>query len=712
MLLLAMILRSNLFRIIFLVGLFQSPALKAVETIPDYEQVKAEYSLSDQIFYDRSGILLQSQRVNFQFRSIGWVEKEEVPDHFIRALVHSEDKEFWEHSGVNSLSFLSSLAQWFRGGKVRGASTITMQWVGMYYSDLKPRKGTRSFSQKLKQIQRAAEWEEQWTKDQLLTAYLNWLPFRGEIRGLKTASFAFLSKSTKSLTPNESYLLVAMIRSPNADLEQLEKRACKIKNELEKDSDCSEFKNIIPFFQKAELTNYTLNSFNLGNRGHWESISGFTTISHPLQSKILELIQNHIKPLASKNVHEAAVLVIENQTGEILAYVSNVSWSLSKEMDLIQIKRQAGSTLKPFVYAEAFETKKLTPASLLEDSKAELQDFQGTYRPSNYDHSFRGVVTVRQALGSSLNIPAVKSAQMLDQTGFVEKLRKLDFSDLKPAYYYGPSLALGTADVSLLELTNAYRALANGGVLSNTVLFLPSLPNQSIEKEKLLLDKNLRKETRVFREEVAYLITSILSDREARSLSFGWESSLSTSFPTAVKTGTSQDMRDNWCIGYSPTYTVGVWVGNANGEPMHDVTGITGAGPIWRETMEILHEKIPRKLWQIPKNITFDSAQNEFFETGVEIPTEAPSLVKPKFVKITAPIANSIFGLDPDIPQGRQKLFLKLNSYDKSLWWFWNGTRLNEAAGPYPLDLVPGEHQIQIRDKDGRVVDQIRFEVR
>lgn len=712
MLLLAMILRSNLFSIVFLVGLFQSSALKAVESIPAYEQVKAEYLLSDQIFYDRSGYLLQSQRVDFQFRSIGWVEKEEVPDHFIRALVHSEDKEFWEHSGVNSLSFLSSLAQWFRGGKVRGASTITMQWVGMYYSDLKPRKGTRSFSQKLKQIQRAAEWEEQWTKDQLLTAYLNYLPFRGEIRGLKTASFAFLSKSTKNITPNESYLLVAMIRSPNADLEQLEKRACKIKNELEKDADCSEFKDILPFFQKAELTNYTLNSFNLGNRGHWEPISGFTSISLPLQTKILELIQNHIKPLASKNVHEAAVLVIENETGEVLAYVSNVSWSLSREIDLIQIKRQAGSTLKSFVYAEAFENRKLTPATRIEDSKAELQDFQGTYRPSNYDHSFRGVVTVRQALGSSLNIPAVKSAQMLDQQGFVEKLRTLGFSDLKPSYFYGPSLALGTADVSLLELTNAYRTLANGGIWSKTVLFSPSQPFQTQKVAEFPFERKDRNETRVFREEVAYLVTSILADREARSLSFGWESSLSTSFPSAVKTGTSQDMRDNWCIGYSPMYTVGVWVGNANGEPMHDVTGITGAGPIWRETMEILHEKNPKILWKIPMNVYYDSSHNEYFEKGVEIPIDAPSLVKPKFVKITAPVSNSIFGLDPDIPKGRQKLFLKLNAYEKNLWWFWNGNRLVEAVGPFPLDLVPGEHQIQVRDQNGRVVDQVKFEVR
>lgn len=688
------------FKKISILAIIFTFSLNAKDSIPSFEQVKNEFTLSEQVFYDRNQNLLQSQRVNFQFRSIGWLDIDEVPEHFIQALLHSEDKEFWEHSGVNSLSFLNSVAQWFRGGKVRGASTITMQWVGMYYPDLRPQKGSRSFAQKLKQIQRAPEWEEVWTKNQILSAYLNWLPFRGELRGLKTAVFAFFKKSPKSLTPNESYLLVAMIRSPNASLELLEKRACKIKKDFEPEADCSELKDISPSFLKTEIATLSANSFNLGNRSYWEKLTSFTTISLPLQNKILDLIQNHIKPLASQNVHEASVIVIENKSGEVLSYVSNVGWSLARDMDLIQMKRQAGSTLKPFVYAEALEMKKLTAATLIEDSRAELADFQGSYMPSNYDHAYHGSVTVRQALGSSLNIPAVKAIQMIDHSDFVEKLRSLGVSELKPAYFYGPSLALGTADITLIELTNAYRSLANDGLYSKPVLFSDSSGNNS------------NKQIQVFRPEVAFLITSILSDREARSFSFGWESSLSTSFPTAVKTGTSQDMRDNWCIGYSPIFTVGVWVGNANGEPMHDVTGITGAGPIWRETMEILHEKTGSMVWEKPQGVHFDPTYNDYFENGSELPLGAPKEVKPRLVKITSPLSNSIFGFDPDIPQGRQKVFLKLSLYRKGLFWFWNGKRLVEALSPYPLQLVPGEHQIQLRDTDDKVIDQIKFEVR
>ena len=202
----------------------------------------------------------------------------------------------------------------------------------------------------------------------------------------------------------------------------------------------------------------------------------------------------------------------------------------------------------------------------------------GIYQPRNYDSQFKGLVTSRVALASSLNVPAVKALSLVGMEPFLSKLRQLGIKRLKESGdFYGPSLALGSADVSLWELVNGYRTLANEGIWDELRLRL---------KEESLSGKR-----KVFSREAAFLVSDILSDREARSLTFGLENPLATRFWTAVKTGTSKDMRDNWCIGYSKRYTVGVWVGNFNGEPMWNVSGITGAAPVWVEVMDFLHRQ-------------------------------------------------------------------------------------------------------------------------
>src|SRR5690606_31209387 len=218
--------------------------------------------------------------------------------------------------------------------------------------------------------------------------------------------------------------------------------------------------------------------------------------------------------------------------------------------------RQAGSTLKPFLYAAAFEQKLITPATLLDDAPTEIPVVGGTYRPSNYDNVFRGPVTARVALASSLNVPAVQVLTALGEEEFVRRLRALGFTRLRNAEYYGPALALGSADIRLYDLVNAYRTLANQGIWS-PVGMEPSPVAR-------LHDPSARP---VFTPESTFLVSQILSDRESRSATFSLESPLSTPFWSAVKTGTSKDMRDNWCVGFSSEYTVGVWVGNFTGEP-------------------------------------------------------------------------------------------------------------------------------------------------
>ena len=239
------------------------------------------------------------------------------------------------------------------------------------------------------------------------------------------------------------------------------------------------------------------------------------------------------------------------ESGDVLAYIGNNGVrSSARYVDGTRALRQAGSILKPFLYALAFDRKVLTPVSLLDDSPLELAVGGGSYRPRNYDEQFHGLVTARTALASSLNIPAVRTLQLVGVEDFWSTLRRLGFRSLEESEFYGPSLALGTADICLEDLVNAYRSIANGGVLTASRL-TPDTPRS--------------KEGRVFSRGAAFLVSDILSDRESRALTFGLENPLATRFWTAVKTGTSKDMRDNWCVGYSERYTVGVWIGNFSG---------------------------------------------------------------------------------------------------------------------------------------------------
>ena len=297
------------------------------------------------------------------------------------------------------------------------------------------------------------------------------------------------------------------------------------------------------------------------------------TIDRGLQQFAADTLRRHISSLRSQNVHDGAVLVLDNATDEVLAYVSNTGDEGSaRYVDGIQALRQAGSTLKPLIYGAAFDQHILTASSLIDDSPLDIPVAGGgVYRPSNYDSLFHGAVTVRVALASSLNVPAVKTLNLVGVEAALDVLEAAGFEKLQSAEFYGPSLALGAADVSLYELTNAYRCLANKGVWSPV---------------RLSFDEPSGPARRVLSSQAAFIVLDILSDRESRSRTFSLESPLSTRFWTAVKTGTSKDMRDNWCVGSSSRYTAGVWAGNFSGEPMWNVSGISGAAPVWVEIYE------------------------------------------------------------------------------------------------------------------------------
>ena len=437
----------------------------------------------------------------------------------------------------------------------------------------------------------------------------------------------------------------------------------------------------------------------------------------------MQTLQTHLRELAGRHVEDAALLVLDNATGEVLAWVgSSGPLSQAADVDAVTALRQPGSTLKPFLYGQAIAERRITAASLLEDSAAQIQTTGGLYIPQNYDRHFKGWVSARTALGASLNVPAVRTLVMVTPDAFQKQLLRLGLPLKESGDYYGYSLALGSAEVSLLHLTNAYRALANGGRASPTRL----LPGKAAPATQALDAR------------AAFIVGDILSDPLARARTFGTDSVLATRFWTAVKTGTSKDMRDNWAVGWSQRYTVGVWVGNASGAPMWDVSGTTGAAPIWAAVMHFLHHKHTSRAPQMPPGLVqkpvqfastsqadgLEAARNEWFIAGTEQPRFAMDSGAARAAstgargqkdsqtptaRITAPTDGTIIALDPDIPPNRQRLTLQAEG--RKLHWRIDGKPLAQGSSALWLPW-PGRHRIQLSDAKGQVLDEVRIEVR
>lgn len=683
--------------------------------LPSFQEVKDSYKKSEAVLLDRHGKAIHELRVDSKGRRLDWVNLRDISPVLINAVILSEDKRFHKHNGVDWKSVGSTVIENLLRETPRGASTITMQLVSILDKKLKPRGSKRTLSQKLKQMKDAMELEKTWSKDEILVAYLNLITFRGELQGISSASRGIFDKDTSGLNEAESLILASLIRSPNASIEDIAKRACLLSNSIRAQSKCEDIKTLAqkrlsrPYTVRQRITLAPHVAYTLLKNGKESIVS---TIDGELQRFATEVLRHHLMAVRKQNVSDGAVLVVENKTGDILAYIGNIGeGSSAPYVDGIKAKRQAGSTLKPFLYIIAFEKKILTPASILNDSPLDIPTALGIYKPENYENDFKGMISVRTALASSLNIPAVKVLSLIGVETFVQRLRGLGFSHLETDDHYGFSIALGSADVSLYELVNGYRTQANKGMWSEM---------------SLTLEKGKRNHKRIFFEEAVFLITSILSDREARSATFSLENPLSTRFWSAVKTGTSKDMRDNWCIGYSQKYTVGVWVGNFSGEPMWNVTGVTGAAPVWLEVMNYLHHNNPGVTPKPPagvivKKIRFqeniESERDEWFIKGTEpiylMTGETPVLRNtiPVMPHITYPPDGIIIAIDPDIPEERQMVFFEAETSNINFGWILNNEKIGNM-NTIPWTPKQGRYRLSLVDERNRIADSVEFEVR
>ena len=695
-------------------------ASSQVWATPTFNEVKSSYTSSDTLILDRQGEVLQRVRTDSTVRKGTWTALQDVSPALRTALVLSEDKRFYEHSGVDWRAV--SAAAWGNvwNSKTRGASTITMQLAGLLDEDLKRGAGGRSVVQKIGQTVSAQWLETQWRKDQILEAYLNLVPFRGELVGIDALSRTLFGKAPHGLDNREAAVAAALVRAPHAKPAQLAQRACGVLKLVEPASSAVDCEGLDLYAQAAlQRRDYAategvaphlarrllaLQRADAHNAGALRS-----TLSAPLQRFAVQTLQQQLRELQARHVEDGAVVVLDNASGEVLAWVgSSGELSQAAEVDGVMALRQPGSTLKPFLYAQAIAERRLTAASLLDDAGTQIQTSGGLYIPQNYDHHFKGWVSARTALGASLNVPAVRTLVMVSPDAFHKQLIALGLPLKETGDYYGYSLALGSAEVSLLQLTNAYRTLANGGRYGPTRL----MPGNAVAARPVL-DAG-----------AAFIVGDILSDTNARARTFGTDSLLATRFWSAVKTGTSKDMRDNWAIGYSRRYTVGVWVGNASGAPMWDVSGTTGAAPIWAALMNYLHKTQPSQAPKPPQGLVQQAVQSateaprlEWFVQGTQqarfaMDGEATSLrakAGGSSARITAPANGSVIALDPDIPPKSQRLTFSADGLGAR--WLMDGKEFAKGTSAQWLPW-PGRHVVQLVSSRDEKLDEIRLEVR
>ncbi len=691
---------------------------------------------------DRNGILLR-EVLSAEGGRCRWVELEDISPHLVRAVLAAEDRSFPLHDGVRVPSVVRALGQNVRKKRiVSGASTITQQVVRNIG------RRPRTLLSKVIEAWLAVRLEHTVDKREILVQYLNRVPFGNRAFGAEAASRLYFDKPCSQLGPAEAAFLAGIPRSPSAanpyrNLEAALRRQKSILSAMaamgfltpiEQERAASEELRLCPEkdrFRAPHFCDLLLGAAGLTDRSGTGDLR--TTLDYGLQKKAEILLDRHVRSLSGRGLSNGALIVMDNASGDILAMIGSKDYF--DERDGGQVNgalalRQPGSALKPFTYALALE-RGMTAASVIEDVPNVFPSVDGNYEPKNYDRKYHGATRIRSALASSYNVPAVAVLETLGPDLLYRRLKALGFDSLrKPPDFYGLGLTLGNGEVTLLELVRAYAALARGGLY---------------KKERTLLDQPGDGESRAFDPRAAYIITDILADGDARVPSFGYRSPISLPFPCAAKTGTSKDYRDNWTIGYTSFLTIGVWVGNFDGAPMHDVSGISGCGPLFRDLMLLAGETRPPREFREPPGLVrrrvcpitgllaglaCPGAMEEVFIGGTEPLASCHASHNPGVVpaaertprhgaipgpgtriRVLFPRDGSIFKIDPVLRRDHQVLGLKARldtDAGAEIEW-WVNDRMAGTAGPaatFPWKLEPGFYTIRAVIKTGgRTID-------
>lgn len=560
---------------------------------------------------NNTGVILLD-RYNRPFFSLYEAQKktffpvDQIPEHLQQAVIAIEDREFYSHIGFSVRGIVRSAIQDIQNKNLEsGGSTITQQLVKN--SLLNPQK---NFLRKYQEILLAYEIERKYPKNEILEMYLNSVYFGEGAFGVEEASKVYFGKSVREVTLAEASILAALLPAPSrlspydGDKEELFKRQKIVLQKMYEQGYISAEekehteKELITFVSADD----TVNSYGLHfalmvrdqliNQYGEEEIarSGYkvrTTLNLDWQKYAEEQVSDHVRKLVSNKVTNGSAVVIDAKTGAIRALIGSKNWhddSFGK-VNVATALRQPGSAFKPVVYAAALERSIITPATILQDNPKTYGGTNGSeiYQPRNYDGRFRGSVLVRRALANSLNVPAVEVINKLGITHAIEMANRLGITSLQDPSQYGLSLALGAGEVSLMSLTNAYATFANNGTYNEVVSIL-----EITNKQNKTIFSHKQNPKNVLDAKYAFLISSILSDKQARREMFG--TALDSSVVAAVKTGTTENYKDAWTVGYTPDTVVGVWVGNNDGTSMDSIAGSLGAAPIWKNLIEKFSE--------------------------------------------------------------------------------------------------------------------------
>lgn len=723
--------------------------------VPTRKQLLSFEEMQSMSIQDRNGNILR-EILSRQDAVSHYCQLDSISPWLIKATLLREDKRFFLHRGIDPLAIVRSLIQNILRGKiVSGGSTITQQLARNML-----RSPSRNIFLKILESCFALNLELKLNKHQILELYFNYAPYGNQTYGINAASHLYFRKPPRDLSLAEACYLAGIPKAPSYyNPYRYPARVaaeCSTILALFFSSgliDSATFHqvltqpvNVIPKgknFSAPHFTEFILSQLREHDTRTISLVK--TTLDLRLQQETEKILLSNIKRLEPANVTNAAALVIDSRSLEILAFVGSVDFFnplIAGEVDGVRALRQPGSALKPFTYAIALE-RGAHAATLIPDLPVHATTFGGDYTPHNYDNKYHGMVRLRTALACSYNIPAVRVCDEFGAQALLTRLKTAGFQSLdKTPVHYGLGLTLGNGEVTLLELTRAFALFSHRGWFRDirSIMYLDT--HRYSEQKKPIC---------VFDPACAFIISDILADNNARSPAFGEYSPLNFPFYCAAKTGTSKDFRDNWCIGFTDQYLIGVWVGNFDGSAMHHVSGITGAGPIFRDIVLMLHRNAPSTKPKRPPHIytrrictisgerastscphTMDEMfymdneptdQCRYHTHGVPLAliSASPSTKGEKTLNeyffISYPDSADIFKIDPILRKEFQQVQFQIESSHRlnEVTWFVNDSCIGSTLTPFTItwQLVPGTHVITARGKtlDDRYITSPRVPI-
>lgn len=662
-----------------LFGIYNSYA----QQLPDASQIEAQQDDFQTVrIYDRTGQYLLYESVDPRpFRGDRtYIPLNEMSPWVARAAVALEDRNFWENPGINARGLLRAFFSNLQGGAVQGGSSITQQLVKNII--IEPEERTQqSYARKIKEVILAMEVTRRYPKEKVLEWYLNYNFYGNLAYGVEAASQVYFGKSSVDLNVAEAAMLAAIPQFPALNpidnpedakrrqgitlqamveagyITQAEAEAAFTQELYMRRSVAERFDIMTAPHFALYVLDQVKRTYNTANDPYFiwrRGLTIYTTLDVELQRYAEQVAREQVALLheQDKNASNASVVAIKNDTGEILAMVGSLDYNneaIDGQVNVAISERQPGSSFKPYVYLTALQ-QSMTPATMILDVATAFALADGSYyRPENYDRQYHGPTTVRNALARSYNIPAIR---VMDQVGVANALRtahRMGINGLdRGLQFYGLSLVLGGGEVTLLDHTYAHTVFANSGVMVGEPV-LPQFQREGFRNLNPVSVLQVRdtegnvlkvyeapQAERIFTTEVAYLMQDIMSDDVARAPAFGSNTDLTLpDRKVAAKTGTTNGWKDNWTMGFTPQLTVGVWVGNTDNESMRNVTGLSGAAPIWNRVMRKYHEGQPAIWYDRPEGVVNrtvclpsgllptstcpgNSQRNEIFVAGTE----------------------------------------------------------------------------------------------